>query len=205
MTLLRVDEAAGRVDTLGSFGGIRQQYVEVEGGGRVSPMTQPFAVSTSWAQGAADGSLLVADSGRPEVHLFRGDGTHVLVRWDAEPEPLTAGEVEAWKDRVRADPRMRERMAWFERGWAAMDMPDRKAAYGRDVALGRDGSFWVPVSADLEPDPATFLVFTPDGRLRGRATLPGPFRVMDVGADWVLGVWFDEYGVEYLRMYTVGG
>ena len=203
MTFVRLAPASGLMDTLGTFGGTRQQYVE-SAPGRVSPATQPFAVTTAWARGA-DGTLLVADSERPEVHVFRGEGAHVVVRWAAEREPLTTDELEAWKERRRGEAWAKARLPMLERAWAAMDMPTHKAAYGREVALGRDGSLWVPESSDLFPDPATFLVFTPEGRLRGRATLPGPFRVTDAGADWVLGVWLDENQVEFVRMYTVGG
>lgn len=206
MRLLVMDEATGQVDTLGEFGGTRQQLLDVGFGSRgLFPFTQPYAVSSQWAAGATDGTLLVTDSEHPGFHLFRGDRAHVLVRWEAEPEPLTAQEVEAWKDRTRGQPWARDKLSYLERGWAKMDMPTTKAFYGYRVALGTDGSVWLPSSAEVGADPAGFLVFTPEGRLRGRVEVPGPFQVMDAGPDWVMGIWKDDYGVEYLRMYSVDG
>jgi hypothetical protein len=197
------------MDTLGEFGGILQQMVDVGAPGPW-PIVPPFYLATSWAHGAPDGTLLVADSEMPEFHLFRRDGTHVLVRWPGTREPVTAEEVEAWKEQQRGSSWAQRQLPQLERGWAGMDVPDRKAAYGSLVGMGRDGSVWIPLSSDYLADPATFLVFTTDGVLRGRVSVPGPFRVMDGramdgGPDWLLGVYRDENEVEFLRMYRVTG
>jgi hypothetical protein len=202
MTFLRIRPEDAVVDTLGDFGGIGQQYVDVGGTRGVAAVVPPFPVNTSWAHGARDGTLVAADSERPEFHLFRGDGTHVLVRWPALRVPLLADEVEAWKEAQRGASWTRGQLPALERAWASLDIPERKAAYGTRVSMGRDGSVWVPES-DSQADPAPYLVFTPDGRLRGRATLPGPFLVLDAGDDWVLGVYRDENEVEYLRLHRV--
>lgn len=204
-TVVRFDPSASRVDTLGTFGGIAQQYVRTDPGARgVSAVSLPFGAATEVKWNPADGSVLIADSQRPEVRLFPHGGSEVRVRWDARPEPVTEADLETWKDRIRAEPWAKDRLPYLERGWAGMDPPDTKAAYGRGVTMGSDGSFWVPLSLEVRPGLVEFLVFMPDGRLRGRASLPGPFRVMDAGHDWVLGVWQDENQVEFLQMYAVG-
>lgn len=202
--VLRAPGDLSSAQLLGEYGGIQQQYVDVGGGGiGITSMVQPFAVNTSWSGVASDGTLVVGDSERPELHVFRADGAREWFRWAGEREALTPAEVEAWKDEQRAAGWMGDRQPEVERGWAAMTMPARKAAFGL-IAGGRDGSVWVPVTFDPGAELSTFLVFTGEGRLRGRASLPGPFRVMDAGADWVLGIWRDDNDVEYLRLHRVG-
>jgi len=201
---LRIPGDPSGADTLGRFGGILQQYVEVGGGpGAVRAMVPPFGASTLWAHGAPGGTMVIADSEEPQVLLFKGDGSRVVVRWPGAREPITPEEVEAWKETQRNSSWTRNQLPQLERGWAAMEIPAQKAAYGQPVAMGRDGSVWLPESPEFLVDPARFLVFTPEGLLRGRATLPGPFRVMDAGPDWVLGVWLDENEVEFLRLYRI--
>jgi hypothetical protein len=205
MTLVRVRADRSGLDTLGVFGGIQQQFVEVGGTFGSWPIVPPFGANTSWAFGSPDGTILVADSETPQFHLFRPDGSHVLVRWPVEREPVTQEEVAAWKEAQRNASWAQRQLPQLERGWAGMDVPDVKAAFGSMVAMGRDGSVWIPESSDYQADPAVFLSFTPEGRLRGRFAVPGPFRIMDGGEDWVLGIHRDENEVEFLRMYQVGG
>ena len=201
---LRIAGDLSSSDTLGRFGGILQQFVDVGEARGAMPVVLPFGANSHYAHGPEGGSLVVADGASPEVHLFQGDGAHTIVRWAAAPEPVSAAEVEAWKEVQRGSAWAQSRLPQMERAWAAMDVPSTKAYHGALVAMGRDGSIWLLASADYGRDPAVFLVFDPEGRLRGNATLPGPFRVMDAGPDWVLGVWRDEYDVEYLRMYRFG-
>ncbi|GMV04131.1 MAG: hypothetical protein AMXMBFR53_04120 [Gemmatimonadota bacterium] len=202
--LLRASWDLASAEFLGEYGGIQQQFVEVEPGPRgVMPMVSPYAVSTSYVGVASDGTLVVGDSDRPELHVFRADGARERFRWAAEREVLTPAEVEAWKEAQRAAGWIGDRLPQFERGWAAMTMPETKAAFGH-IAGGRDGSVWVPVTFDSAAELSSFLVFTAEGRLRGRASVPGPFAVMDAGDDWVLGIWRDANDVEYLRLHRVG-
>lgn len=49
--------------------------------------------------------------------------------------------------------------------------------------------------------PAEWNVFGAEGRMIGRAAMPAGSRATHIGADWVLGVWTGEDGVEYVRMY----
>ena len=204
MTFLRVDPALSRVDTLGEFGGILHQYVRLEDGpGGVGMVIPAFAVQTDWDEGAPDGTVLFADNERPGVLLVRGDGARVRVSWRAVRERVTADDLEAWKAEHRA--RWPEGVLQrLEREWALMDVPEWKPWYGNLVALASDGSVWVPEKSEFFVDPSPWLVFTPDGRLRGRAELPGPFRVLDAGPGWVLGSWHDGEGGDHIRVVRIG-
>jgi hypothetical protein len=56
------------------------------------------------------------------------------------------------------------------------------------------------------PDPldrneaAVWRVFGPDGRLLTHVSLPERFTPLQIGADFVLGVWRDELDVEYVQL-----
>ncbi len=77
-----------------------------------------------------------------------------------------------------------------------------------------DGRLWV--QAYLEPQNLgpdnwggtgtnEWSVFDRDGRWLGTVVTPTGFRVHEVGADYVLGVWTDELDVQYVRVYELSG
>lgn len=189
------------IDTLGRYGGILQQVVDV-GGPRPSYVVPPFGTNTSWAVGAGDGSVAIGDNSAPEIRVFGLAGGRRIVRWRAEPRPVTDTEVSEALDRQRGMSWAQGRLPELERGWAAMDVPDHHPFYG-EVALGRDGSLWASRSSDFSEVPSTFLVFDADGRYLGAATVPGRFRILDAGPDWIAGVHLDEADIELARVYRI--
>lgn len=204
MTFVRIGPGMASVDTLGVFGGMLQQMVEVASSQRpLQPAVPPFGTNTTWSVKARDGSVLLADNADPQVRVYGPGGGLTLVRWQAEPEPVRAAEVDRVLDEWRTG-WASERLEENERVWAQMDTPETKPFYAR-AAHGRDGSIWVLVSDPFLDPAATYQVFAPDGTYRGRAAFPGPFIVQDAGPDWVLGVATDENDVEYLRMYALAG
>lgn len=204
-TFLRVSAGLASVDTLGEFMGQQGQFVA--GGGDVSFVTPPFSPATVLALDAADGTIIVGDNAVPELHRFHADGTHSVVRWTAEAEPVTGADVEAWKDRQRTSlanqlrPGQTDYGAQLERTWSAMDVPDTKPFY-RSVSAGSDGSLWVRISADYA-DSTRLMRFDPNGHYAGIMDFPGRFEVYDAGSGWVLGVMRDSADVEYVQMYEV--
>lgn len=46
-------------------------------------------------------------------------------------------------------------------------------------------------------------VFDADGRLLGEVEVPSDFNVMEIGSDFVLGVWTDSLRVEHVRVYSL--
>ena len=60
---------------------------------------------------------------------------------------------------------------------------------------GRYGFGAVPIQ------PQHFSVFDPSGIWLGDIETPGRFNILDIGADYLLGVTRDEMGVEYILMY----
>ena len=199
MTFTRMSRDFSALDTLGQFGGILQQYVDVGGQRGVSAFVPPFATNTSWALASADGSIIAGDNASPQIDRFHPDGTHAIVRWSAQALPVTAQEVEEWKDRQRNASWAQSQLPALERAWVTMDIPETKPYYGR-VRAGSDGTLWV-MSDDLGQGPT--MVFSPDGHFERSVRFPGQFTVYDSGPGWVLGVLRDENEVEYVQLYEL--
>jgi hypothetical protein len=51
--------------------------------------------------------------------------------------------------------------------------------------------------------PTAWRVFDPSGIWLGTVTLPARFNPMDIGKDYVLGLWRDEDDVEHIRIYRL--
>ena len=50
---------------------------------------------------------------------------------------------------------------------------------------------------------STWTVFDPAGRMLGELSTPPRFQVIQIGDDYVLGVWKDDLDVEHVRLYAL--
>lgn len=193
------------------YGGIQQEMV-FRWGPYGSPwwVVPPFAASTSWGYGGSPVRIIVADNAACEfrIHALTG-ALERIVRWTGEREDVKAWEVEAWKDEQRSASWTRGYLPLWERAWAAVTVPEKKPAY--DWAfLDRESNTWVLETADVGASALTFTVFDAEGRMLGQVEVPAGLspatrfgRLLDVGPDYFLGVWLDEYEVETVRMYRL--
>lgn len=114
---------------------------------------------------------------------------------------FVSAEVEAWKEKQRDASWTRNQLPQLERGWAQMELPEHKARFYQ-VDVTRDGGVWVSLE-EYSSETSRWLVFDAEGHRRGLVTLPGPFQIHDIGAEYVLGVYRDENDVEFVRMYAL--
>ena len=83
-----------------------------------------------------------------------------------------------------------------------MPLPETYPAY-TGIALSAEGYLWVR-EYDLPGNEANnWSVFDAEGTLLGTLGLPPRFRPLDIGPDYILGVWRDEDDVEHVRMYDL--
>lgn len=198
MTLVRMSSNFASIDTLGQFGGVLQQYIDVGGRQGVSSFVPPFAPNTGWALGAADGTIAVADNVFCQVYRFHSNGTRSIVRWSSNRDPVTATEVEEWKAQQRDASWTQGQLPELERAWAAMTIPETRPCYG-NVMMGSDGSVWLTAGGPL--DDTLVLEFSQGGRFVQRLLFPRQFRVLDSDDKTILGVARDDNEVEYLELY----
>lgn len=201
MTFVRVSADFASVDTLGAFGGILQQYVEVGGERGVMATVPPFGTNTSWALGSGDGTVIVGDNAAPQIDQFLPGGSHMIVRWTAPGEAVDPAEVEAWKERQRNAEWTQRQLPSLERAWAAMDVPDAKPYYGR-VMAGSDGTIWAG-APEYAGERTTLRAFSHQGEYLGTVSVPGRFNLFDSGPGWILGILYDENDVEFVQLFEL--
>jgi hypothetical protein len=83
----------------------------------------------------------------------------------------------------------------------------------RMVAVDAEENLWVEEWDDVGIDQGRFSIFRADGVWLGRVTLPPGLpmtrgtglltRVLDIGSDYLLGVWAGDLGVEQVRLYPI--
>ena len=83
-------------------------------------------------------------------------------------------------------------------------LPATLPAFGA-LAVQEGGRVWVEefrMPADAL-GPSTWRVYDLDGRDLGEAVLPAGFRPHSITGDEIIGVWTDDLGIEYLRVYAL--
>ncbi|MCY4571274.1 MAG: hypothetical protein OXF01_00620 [Gemmatimonadetes bacterium] len=202
--MARLDMETGAVDTVASYDMIARPPPEL----RWNPIGAGGWVTVS------NGQFVYTRSDRPEVTWRRPDGTVTqIVRWQAEPAPLTEEMLEGIEAGLRASNQM------ANPGAADADidrMTDNDMAIYRAVIGGpmplftttfadAEGRIWLPSyrpgdSSEGVPD---YTVISADGEWLGRVVAPLRHRILDVAHGLVLGVQLDEMDVETVVVYEL--
>jgi len=85
---------------------------------------------------------------------------------------------------------------------ASLPFPQRKAAYN-GMTVDGDGNIWLRTGRHFPPEAPSpeWTVISNEGVLLGTLSLPPALEPLQIGSDFILGVWKDELGVEYIRLY----
>ena len=144
------------------------------------------------------------------VGTFHANGAPRTFFAGPPPKAVPERVREAWLDaRVSRFPRRTERAVWRSRyeeflafASASMTFPPFTA-----LALQEGGRVWRELydPATAENGPSRWVVTDPSvpGDFGGTVVLPPGFRPYDIGRDYVLGVWSDEMGIEFVRLYDL--
>ena len=169
--------------------------------------------------GTAAGRLAVIDTEAWSVRLISPrDGTVTAVfRRDVAPREATAALFELHLDGIVeiafADPDQTapERVDGLRRMWRGMPRAPHLPVL-RAIHVDGTGHLWLQPYYVAGTEPPPFEILAPDGAWLGSVSLPpGLHRAfiqyqapyMEIGDDYVLGVWRDELDVQYVRMYRI--
>jgi hypothetical protein len=131
--------------------------------------------------------------------LRRADGTpERIVRRAVESVPVRGAYLDSLR-RVQAA----EHGPEAARALDNVEVPERLPAFERLLVDDDAANLWVQRTAWPGSVPAEWDVFDAEGQMLGTVQMPAGFRATQIGADFVLGVWRDEDGVEYVRMYRL--
>ena len=157
----------------------------------------PFSFGVQIVAGDGPRVVYISSSDQYEVHQFTSTGTLVrIVRRTVEPIPITAMDVEQWKDRVAPSP------DWSTWDRAVAELPPRNF---RPPVVGllvdSEGYLWVKDRED--PGSSEWSVFDPAGRWQGTLKVPVE-RLEWVGPKLILGVNRDPAtGLEVVKGYRL--
>lgn len=167
--------------------------------------------------GAAAGSVAVIDT---EFYLVRlvspVDGrAERIVQRDVEPAAATdavfESHLEGILDLVARTVAPLEQSDLVERMWRETPRAPTLPVL-RSIHVDETGNLWLTPYYVAGAEPPPFEVHAPDGTWLGSVSLPpglergfiqyqAPY--MEIGSDYILGVWTDELDVQYVRMYRL--
>jgi len=188
----------------GKFLGNETVYAtqQVGEGTTVLSTTLPFGKGPSAA--VAGDRFFYSSQDRYEIEVRDESGNLLsIIRRDLEPRPVTDAHVaDLMEDLVDDEDDENEQRRQFRRMMRESPLPDFFPALG-DIHADALGHLWVEETRVPGEEVRNTTVFDPDGRMVGRVVLPSRFRVEEIGRDYVLGVWVDDLGVNYLRVYDL--
>ena len=213
-----------RISTVSLADGTVTVLLDVPGPERATRLTDgnPSFLSYEFGKGprfaAAAGRLAVVDTeafSMRSISLDDGSTTRILRR--NEPlEEVTSVHVEAFVDNnversIRSGGLSREEAEARAPFWRDWPMAPTLPAL-RSIHLDSEGNLWVEPYFGLVVEPKPFEVFSRDGTWLGSVAMPpgldrGGFPQnaprLEIGDDYILGVWRDEQDVEYVRLYRL--
>lgn len=204
--IARRDSDSDLVAEYGTYGEIQQEFLDL--GQRNGSIVPPFARITSISVGGEGPRIVVGDNDRFELRIYDLTGALLqLVRLAGEQPTVTEAEVEAWKDRQRSSSWVEGQLPQLERGWAKMRVPETRPAFGQQFGISTHGFLWVAEYADPQNSPNSLHIFDPDGTYLGRLRIPDglPYmaQTVEVGPDYFLATFMDEFEVETVRLYPL--
>jgi hypothetical protein len=163
---------------------------------------RPFGRSTRI--GGAGNRIFIGTPSTFEIRVHGLEGTMLSILRVLRPlEPLTAGEIDAYKQRqlelVEGDEALQTRRRELEE----LDYPSTKPAFGGVLAEDTHGNLWVQGFTATGEEAVQWTVFDREYRMLGTVETPPRFAVSWIGDDLVLGIWRDEFDVEYVLGYAL--
>ena len=202
--MARFDMESGALDTVSSYDFMPRP-----------PPDLPWSpIGGSGSVTVAAGQFVYTRSDRPEVTWRLPDGTVTqIVRWRAEPAPLTeellVGLEDGYRERIKmANPGGSDGDI---EGMTADAMAVYVASLGGAMPLfgppfgDAEGRVWLPTyrPGGARADIPDYTVISADGQWLGRVEAPPGLRILDVAGGLVLGVLRDEMDVQSVVVYEL--
>ena len=151
-----------------------------------------FFAPTTLVGSIAD-TVIVGDTGVPELRYFRPDGSlvrRVTLPLDAAPD-LSRHRAAA-RDEALAE-------TGANRGYveASYEVP-RPAPHYRNFLIAADGQVWIRLFEERPSGPSRYLILSAAGGIRARVALPARSEILSVQPPWVMVVLRDANDVERL-------
>jgi len=199
--VLRVAGDLGTIDTLMFFGDTTKITVDAPFG--PFPVAPPLATGPGITHEGNPPRICIGEGTDPQIRCIGPDGETTLLRWDSEPRPVSEQEISKWResnlDLFGQKLLENDVLQMLEQ----VPIPSVRPHYSQ-ITLDQEENLWVSVGpTERTTSPSEdYLVFDPAGSLLGVTALP-PIRVLEIGHDYVLGVYRDDLEVEYVHLYEL--
>lgn len=161
----------------------------------------PFARHTV-AAAAPDGIWLgTADAWELRLYGFDG-GVKRVVRGARPPRPVTLSDRNAYVEAALAEASTDNEARNLRALLDEMPFPAEYPPY-QSLEVDAEGCLWVQDYPAAEEEPASWTVLDPSGRGVARVVTPARTRVLEIGADYVLGVTTDALDVESVTLWRL--
>jgi hypothetical protein len=163
---------------------------------------RPFGSETAFA--AAGYRFFVGDNATYEIRAYSVTGRLIqVIRRATAPMTIEQADIRAFEDSAIAigdARRQRQMRVLFDN----LPPPPRTyPAYAPDIHVDDDLNLWVRESARPGQQRSDWSVFSAGGEFLGTVLMPPGIDVLNIGADYVLGLQRDELGVEYVRKFRL--
>jgi hypothetical protein len=195
--VIHYDTAGTIIDTVAVLAGVESAIHERNG--RPAVIFAPMGRVVAYALGGD--RIYVGSQQTFEIREYLPDGTLAgLIRRPAVDLTITDADMDRFVAAITRGVDDASARRDIEELIAALPLPPSRAAYGR-LVLDATGRLWISEPLIVTQMPVRWSVFDPAVGLLGEVVVPEHFEVYEIGVDYVLGLWTDDLGVEYVRMY----
>jgi hypothetical protein len=205
LAYLRFDRSGALMDTLAHLPGA-QSYLSKDDG-MFSTSSVVFGRDVLLEPGGD--RFYVGDNDSYQIAEHRPDGTLLrLIRRPYDPVSVGEDDVAAYYEKRSTDfsgapAALRARMQAREEE-QRKEVPHRTTLPAfASLQVDPEGNLWVEDSRRPADEQPRWSVFDPEGRWLGSVNTPVGLRVLQIGSDFVLGVWKDDLEVEHVRVYPM--
>ncbi len=186
-------------DTVGSFPG-SEMFVVTEGQS-MSVTSRTFGRNTA---AAIHGDRIYIGSGDSyEIGVYALDGTlKQLVRKRHNSVNVTAEDIERSEQEQLESATDENWKRVTRRFLEKMEYPKTMPPY-YNILVDVSGNLWVSEYGKAGDEQPRWTVFRADGQMLGSITTPKGLRLMEVGADFILGGWTDDADIEHVGVFPL--
>lgn len=158
----------------------------------------PFSVGTP-AYAAGEDHIYAGRGVEPSIGRWNNDGTlSHLIRWAIPERPVSDREKRRFREASSVAPRYVDPPAWA-RYLREVPFPDRIPVYRR-LLLDAEQNLWAERFRTPWEEGPTWYVFDERGVWLGEVATPPGLHVFEIGTDYVLGRYRDEFDVQSVVM-----
>jgi hypothetical protein len=192
------------VTDLGEFPGSESfLQIQTQGGGTISMRARLIPFGKYAMQAVGPERFHYASGESWEIRSFDSSGElRRILRLSRDPLPVRAPDLEALIQEEIAELSDPSEAPEVRAAFDEMPVPDVMPALA-GIQVDRRGYLWVERYPRPGDEFSLYDVVDPEGELVGKVSLPSGLEILEIGEDYLMALYRDELGVEYLRIHRL--